>query len=75
MGGIGMLGVLFLLVSLGLLLLHVALCIWAFRDARERGYSSEFALLVLIALLFFPIVGLILYLIIREDRRGNRPGR
>ncbi|MGN7456184.1 PLDc N-terminal domain-containing protein [Paenibacillus pasadenensis] len=72
MAGIGIIGVLFLLIALGLFVLHIALCVWAYRDARDRGYSSEFALLVLLALLFFPVVGLIVYLIIREDRRGNR---
>lgn len=53
--------------SAGLFILHIALCVWAYRDAIRHGRSREFALLVLVALLFFPIVGLIVYLVIRGD--------
>jgi hypothetical protein len=48
-------------------LANILISIWAYRDARRRGNSKEFAIIVLIALLFFPIIGLIVYLVIRKD--------
>lgn len=57
----------FFLISLVFFIIHVALCVWGYRDCRRRGRSPEFALIVLIGLLFFPIMGLIVYLLIRND--------
>ncbi|WP_312875672.1 PLDc N-terminal domain-containing protein [Paenibacillus planticolens] len=48
-------------------MLHIVLCVWAYRDSIRRGKSTEFAILILLAMLFFPILGLIVYLIIRND--------
>lgn len=56
-----------LLFSLVLFILHIFLCVWAYRDAIARGKSTEFAIIVLLALLFFPILGLIIYVLIRND--------
>lgn len=59
--------------SLGLLiipllfLLHIAICIWGYNDARRMGRSPEFALLVVLGMLFFPVVGPIIYLLIRNS--------
>ncbi|WNC17730.1 PLDc N-terminal domain-containing protein [Brevibacillus brevis] len=47
--------------------LNILISIWAYRDARKRGNSKEYAIIVLIALLFFPLIGLIVYLVIRKD--------
>ncbi|RAV18867.1 PLDc N-terminal domain-containing protein [Paenibacillus contaminans] len=47
--------------------LHIALCVWGYRDSIRRGRSNEYAIIVLVGLLFFPVVGLIVYLIIRND--------
>ncbi|MFA4132134.1 MULTISPECIES: PLDc N-terminal domain-containing protein [unclassified Brevibacillus] len=60
----------FLPVLLLLLLnvINIVISIWAYRDARRRGNSKEFSIIVLIALLFFPIIGLIVYLLIRKDK-------
>ncbi|GED59049.1 PLDc N-terminal domain-containing protein [Brevibacillus formosus] len=60
----------FLPVLLILLLnvINIVISIWAYRDARRRGNSKEFSIIVLIALLFFPIIGLIVYLVIRKDK-------
>lgn len=55
------------LISVALFIFHIAICVWAYRDARRKGRSPEFALLVLVALFFFPVLGLIVYLIIRND--------
>ena len=57
----------FLLFSLALFVAHIAVCVWAFRDCTRRGRSPEFALLVLIGLFFFPVLGFIVYLLIRSD--------
>lgn len=57
----------FIFISLGLLLLNIFTSIWAYRDALRRGNSKEYALIVLVATLFFPIIGLIIYFIIRND--------
>jgi uncharacterized membrane protein YhaH (DUF805 family) len=57
----------FILISIAFFIIHIAICVWAFRDCRRRGKSPEFALIVLVALFFFPIMGLIVYLLIRND--------
>ncbi|WP_306454109.1 PLDc N-terminal domain-containing protein [Evansella halocellulosilytica] len=58
---------LFLLFGLGLLLLNIFTSIWAYRDSLRHGQSKEYSLLILLATLFFPVIGLIVYLIIRKD--------
>ncbi|UCZ55243.1 PLDc N-terminal domain-containing protein [Bacillus shivajii] len=58
---------LFIFFALGLFLINIFTSIWAYRDARRLGHSSEYSLIVLIATLFFPVIGLIVYLIIRKD--------
>lgn len=58
----------FLLVGLLGLILNIATSIWAYNDAKRKGNSKEYALIVLIGTLFFPIIGLIVYLIIRTDK-------
>ncbi|MBU8713103.1 hypothetical protein EN829_040580 [Mesorhizobium sp. M00.F.Ca.ET.186.01.1.1] len=56
-----------LLVIVLLNVLNIVISIWGYRDSRRRGNSKEFSIIVLVALLFFPIIGLIVYLIIRKD--------
>lgn len=55
-----------LLIGFFFMIAHIAICVWGFRDARRRGRSQEYALLVLLGLLFFPVVGAIVYLLIRD---------
>jgi len=57
----------FVFIAFALFLAHIVLCVWAYRDCVKRGKSTEFAIIVLLAMLFFPIIGLIVYLIIRND--------
>lgn len=57
-----------ILLILFLNVINIVISIWAYRDARRRGNSKEFSIIVLIALLFFPIIGLIVYLVIRKDK-------
>nr|WP_231572107.1 PLDc N-terminal domain-containing protein [Pontibacillus halophilus] len=47
-------------------LLNIFTSIWAYRDAQRNGQSKEYALIILIGTLFFPVIGLIIYLIIRK---------
>ncbi|PZD94228.1 hypothetical protein DNH61_19235 [Paenibacillus sambharensis] len=60
-------GLTVVLFILGLYLLNIITSIWAYRDARSRGRNREFCLLVLIGTLVFPVLGLIIYLIVRND--------
>lgn len=58
---------LFILFGLGILILNIATSIWAYRDSIRRGNSKEYAIIVLLATIFFPVIGLIVYIIIRND--------
>lgn len=57
----------FMLFGLLLLVLNIVTSIWAYRDALRKGNSKEYAVIVLIGTLIFPVVGLIVYLVIRND--------
>ncbi|WP_106589324.1 PLDc N-terminal domain-containing protein [Salsuginibacillus halophilus] len=48
-------------------ILNLLTSIWAYRDAIRRGNSKEYAIGMLLLTLFFPIIGLIIYLLIRND--------
>jgi hypothetical protein len=65
MSGIGLFGV-FLLIGFALFLLNIATSVWAYLDAKKLGKSNEYALLLLIGTLIFPVAGLIVYLLIRR---------
>ncbi|SFP57260.1 PLDc N-terminal domain-containing protein [Salibacterium halotolerans] len=49
-----------------LFLLNIITSIWAYRDSVAKGNSKEFALLILLGTLFFPLIGFIVYLFIRN---------
>ncbi|WP_188376809.1 PLDc N-terminal domain-containing protein [Halobacillus andaensis] len=59
--------ILFILFGLALFILNIATSVWAYRDSKRKGNSQGFTLVVLLGTLFFPVVGLIVYLIIRND--------
>ncbi|SFM03365.1 hypothetical protein [Salibacterium qingdaonense] len=63
--GLGIFAI-FLLFLVLLFLLNIITSIWAYRDAVAKGNSKEFALLILLGTLFFPLIGLIVYLFIRN---------
>lgn len=65
--GFGIIILVMLLLGLILLALNIITSIWAYRDSLRKGKSKEFALIVLIGTLFFPVVGIIVYLIIRNS--------
>ncbi|WP_409971612.1 PLDc N-terminal domain-containing protein [Bacillus sp. Bva_UNVM-123] len=41
--------------------------VWAYKDAINNGKSSGYALGILFLILFFPILGLLIYLLIRKS--------
>ena len=55
------------IVVFGGLILNVITSIWAYRDSLKKGNSKEYAVVVLIGTLFFPIIGIVIYLVIRND--------
>ncbi len=63
----GVVAGLFLLIGAGLIILNIVTSIWAYRDSIRLGNSKEYAIVVLVGTLFFPILGLVIYLIIRRD--------
>ncbi|MFC5532245.1 PLDc N-terminal domain-containing protein [Cohnella yongneupensis] len=70
--GFGEMIMFFLFLSFIFFIIHIAICVWAYRDAIRKGRSQEFALLVLLALFFFPVIGFIVYLFIRNDTTHSR---
>ncbi|GEL76051.1 PLDc N-terminal domain-containing protein [Tenuibacillus multivorans] len=57
----------FMFFGLLIIILNIVTSIWAYRDSIRKGNSKEYAIVVLIGTLFFPIIGLIIYLVIRND--------
>ena len=56
-----------------ILVFNVFTSIWAYRDALRKGNSKEYSVIILLATLIFPVIGLIIYLIIRNDNnRGYK---
>ncbi|UOQ43230.1 hypothetical protein MUN89_14970 [Halobacillus salinarum] len=64
---IGIILLSFLFFGLFLLVLNIVTSVWAYRDAKGKKKSQEYCLVVLLGTLFFPIVGLIVYFLIRND--------
>lgn len=54
------------LLLFGGFILNIMTSIWCYRDSLRQGNSKEYSLIILVATLFFPIVGFIIYLIIRK---------
>lgn len=57
----------FLLIWLGVIGLQIALLVWVARDAKARGMDS--AILWMLLVLFFPLLGIVIYLFARPQ--GN----
>ncbi|MDQ0350431.1 heme/copper-type cytochrome/quinol oxidase subunit 2 [Alkalibacillus filiformis] len=56
-----------LLLILILFVLNIVSSVWSYRDAKRKGKSNEYAMIVLFGTIFFPIIGFIVYLVIRND--------
>lgn len=61
--GVGMIGLWWIIQ----LVVQILLSTWAYRDARRRGNSKEFAIIAMVGVLVVPIAGAIVYYLIRED--------
>ncbi|WP_128895198.1 hypothetical protein [Longirhabdus pacifica] len=57
----------FFIISIVLFIINILTSVWAYRDSLRKGKSKEYAILILVATIFFPILGIIIYLIIRND--------
>jgi len=58
------------LIPIVLFIIGILLCIWVYRDAESRGMSG---VLWLIIVLLFNIVGLIIYLVVRKEKKTGAP--
>ncbi|WP_100405654.1 PLDc N-terminal domain-containing protein [Bacillus solitudinis] len=56
----------FLILIVGGFVLNIVTSIWCYRDSIRKGNSKEFSVIILVATLFFPVIGLIVYLLIRK---------
>lgn len=65
------LGFLCLLIPLIWFIIAILLCIWVYRDAESRGMSG---VLWLIVVLIAGIIGLIIYLIVRKEKKPSGAG-
>jgi hypothetical protein len=61
--------ILLLLPTVFFFIIHIVICVWAFKDASRRTGRKNTALLVLLAVFFFPFLGSIVYLLIRNELR------
>jgi uncharacterized membrane protein YhaH (DUF805 family) len=56
-----------LFIGIAIAALHIALLVWIYRDAKNRG--TENAVVWMLVVLFFPLIGAIIYLLART--KGN----
>jgi TctA family transporter len=57
---------LMLLIPVVWFIVAILLCIWVYRDAKSRGMNGA---LWLIIVLIAGIIGLIIYIVVREDKK------
>jgi D-alanyl-lipoteichoic acid acyltransferase DltB (MBOAT superfamily) len=64
----GLIGIAFLILLIPVVWFIVAilLCIWVYRDAKSRGMNGA---LWLIIVLIAGIIGLIIYIVVREEKK------
>jgi hypothetical protein len=65
-------GIALFMIPAALFVFHIALIVWAFRDANERYQDRTIAWILAAVLFWFPIVGIIVYLVVRKDRPQDR---
>ncbi|MFD0617221.1 MULTISPECIES: hypothetical protein [Paenibacillus] len=61
-------GIALFLIPAFLFVIHIALMIWAFRDASERYQDNTVAWIITAVLFWFPIIGIIVYMFVRKER-------
>jgi hypothetical protein len=60
----------FLALCVGIFIIFLLVAIWVYRDAESRGMSGVLWLLVV---LVAPLIGLIIYLVVRKDKAPMAP--
>lgn len=66
MSGFSYLGILIIMIIVVLFILNILTSLWAYQDAKKLGKSNEYAVILLIGTLIFPVAGLLVYLIVRK---------
>ena len=61
-----------LLIPLILFVIGIMICLWVYRDAESRGMNGALWVIIVI---FTNIIGLIIYLIVRESKLTAPPQR
>lgn len=60
----------FCLIPVIWFIVAILLCIWVYRDAESRGMNG---VLWLIVMLIAGIIGLIIYLVVRKEKKSEAP--
>lgn len=60
----------FCLIPIVWFIIAILLCIWVYRDAESRGMSGA---LWLIIVLIAGVIGLIIYLVVRKEKKTSAP--
>ena len=66
-----LLGSFIFLIPLVWFIIGLVLCIWVYRDAEKRGMSGVMWLIVVLITSF---IGLIIYLVVRKDKKTGQAG-
>lgn len=72
--GFAGLGIFFCFIPLAIFIIGIAIAVWVYRDAERRGESGALWLIINI---LAPIIGLIIWLIVRPDageKKRKEPG-
>jgi len=65
--GFGFMVLLMLGVMLVLFVIHIITIVWTYRDAIRQGRDPLYALVFAGIIFFFPILGFIVYLLVRKS--------
>jgi hypothetical protein len=55
------------LFGIAIFAVHILIVVWGYKDARKKGRSDVYALGIALMLVFFPVLGIIVYLLIRNN--------
>ncbi|WP_164779520.1 PLDc N-terminal domain-containing protein [Paenibacillus kobensis] len=65
--GFGFMVLLFLFIGIALFVIHLITIVWTYRDAVRQGHDPLYALVFAGIIFFFPILGFIVYLLVRKS--------
>ncbi|QMV43269.1 hypothetical protein FPL14_20350 [Cohnella cholangitidis] len=61
--------VLLIVLAIVLIAVHLTTCVWAYGDCISNGKSTGYALVVSLNILLIPILGLVVYLFVRNIKQ------